>query len=123
MYTGLMDWLKWFKTASKKNVESGPDPKRLPLGILRVGRAERVHFYYPGEDGTFIENADVTLYESGVIHIQAKHEETTTHLVHCEIIWNVFPSNEVVGGSTAGNVLNFPRKLIPKSDLEPYPEN
>lgn len=117
-----MDWLKPFKTASNKSNETTPPSGKLPPGILRIGRAERVHFYYPGEDGTFIEHADVTLYESGVIHIQAKHEETTTHLVHCEIIWNVIPSNEVVG-STAGNVLNFPRKLIPKSDLEPYPEN
>lgn len=47
----------------------------------------RVIFFYPGEEGTYIDNADVTLYENGIIHIKSHQEETTTHLQNCEILW------------------------------------
>ena len=47
----------------------------------------RVIFFYPGEEGTYIDNAEVTLYENGIIHIKSHQEETTTHLQNCEILW------------------------------------
>jgi hypothetical protein len=55
--------------------------------VLKKGPAMRVIFFYPGEEGTYIDNADVTLYENGVIHIKSNQEETTTHLQNCEILW------------------------------------
>lgn len=55
--------------------------------ILKKGHAMRVIFFYPGEEGTYVDNADVTLYENGIIHIQSNQEETTTHLQNCEILW------------------------------------
>lgn len=55
--------------------------------ILKKGHAMRVIFFYPGEEGTYVDNADVVLYENGIIHIRSHQEETTTHLQNCEILW------------------------------------
>lgn len=55
--------------------------------ILRKGPAMRVIFFYPGEEGTYVDNSEVTLYENGIVHIRSPQEETTTHLQNCEILW------------------------------------
>ena len=47
----------------------------------------RVIFFYPGEEGTYIDNAEVTIYENGIVHLKSSLEETTTHLQNCEILW------------------------------------
>lgn len=57
-------------------------------GILKRGNAMRVIFFYPGEEGTYVDNADVTLFENGIVHIASSQEETTTHLQNCEILWH-----------------------------------
>jgi hypothetical protein len=57
------------------------------LKILKKGNAMRVIFFYPGEEGTYVDNAEVTLFENGIIHIKSNQEETTTHLQNCEILW------------------------------------
>lgn len=57
------------------------------MRILKKGHAMRVIFFYPGEEGTYVDNAEVTLYENGIIHIRSMQEETTTHLQNCEILW------------------------------------
>ncbi len=57
------------------------------LKVLRKGNAMRVIFFYPGEEGTYVDNAEVTLFENGIIHIRSALEETTTHLGNCEILW------------------------------------
>lgn len=74
--------------------------------ILKKGHAMRVIFFYPGEEGTYIDNADVILYENGIIHIKSNQEETTTHLQNCEILWRF----EVEGEDRANKV----RLLKPK---------
>jgi hypothetical protein len=58
------------------------------LGVLRKGKAMRVIFFYPGEEGTYVDHAEVTLYENGIVHIASNQEESTTHLQNCEILWN-----------------------------------
>lgn len=68
---------------SSKSAQSGGDRVR----ILKKGHAMRVIFFYPGEEGTYVDNCDVTLYENGIIHIASNQEETTTHLQNCEILW------------------------------------
>ena len=55
--------------------------------ILKHAAAMRVVFFYPGEEGTYVDDCMVTLFENGVVHLRAKSEETTTHLHHCEILW------------------------------------
>src|ERR1043165_3106753 len=55
--------------------------------VLKKGSAMRVIFFYPGEEGTYVDSADVTLYENGIVHISSNQEETTTHLQNCEILW------------------------------------
>src|SRR4051812_267373 len=57
------------------------------LKILRQGSAMRVIFFYPGEEGTYVDNADVVLFENGIVQINSNQEETTTHLQNCEILW------------------------------------
>jgi tRNA G37 N-methylase Trm5 len=57
------------------------------LKVLRKGAAMRVIFFYPGEEGTYVDNAEVTLYENGIVHITSNNEESTTHLQNCEILW------------------------------------
>lgn len=71
------------KKESSKSAQSGGDRVR----ILKKGHAMRVIFFYPGEEGTYVDNCDVTLYENGIIHIASNQEETTTHLQNCEILW------------------------------------
>ncbi len=56
--------------------------------VLKKGPAMRVIFFYPGEEGTYVDNPVVTLYENGIVHIKSNQEETSTHLQNCEILWN-----------------------------------
>lgn len=55
--------------------------------IVKTGHAMRVIFFYPNEEGTYVDNAEVTVYTSGIVHIKSKTEETTTQLNNCEILW------------------------------------
>jgi hypothetical protein len=74
----------------------------------------RVIFFYPGEEGTYVDNAQVTLYENGIIHIASNQEETTTHLQNCEILWRF----EVDGEDRANKV-----RLLKRNDSDsPPPE-
>ena len=57
------------------------------MKVMKKGPAMRVIFFYPGEEGTYVDNANVTLYENGIVHIKSHQEETTTHLQNCEILW------------------------------------
>ena len=78
------------------------------LKTLKKGPAMRVIFFYPGEEGTYVDNAHVTLYENGIVHIKSNQEETTTHLQNCEILWTF----EVEEGERQNKV----RLLKPKAD-------
>jgi hypothetical protein len=60
---------------------------RAQSNILKKGPAMRVIFFYPGEEGTYVDHAEVTLYSNGIVHIKSAQEETTTHLQNCEILW------------------------------------
>ena len=60
---------------------------RNQLRVIRKGPAMRVIFFYPGEEGTYVDHAEVILYENGIVHITSNQEETTTHLQNCEILW------------------------------------
>jgi hypothetical protein len=68
-------------------------PARPYMEILKQGEAMRVFFFYPGEEGTYIDRVRVTLYTNGVVHIVNEREESTTHLQNCEIVWR-FESDE-----------------------------
>ena len=76
--------------------------------ILKKGSAMRVIFFYPGEEGTYVDNANVTLYENGIVYIKSNQEETTTHLQNCEILWQFELDNAENGASKV-------RLLKPKS--------
>ena len=66
--------------------------------ILRHGHAKQVVFYYPDEEPTCIDEVQVTLYASGIVHLRIlkTKEEITSHLQNCEIVWNVEKPQEQV---------------------------
>ena len=68
-------------------IKVAEDEERDHMKIIKKGSAMRVIFFYPGEEGTYVDSADVTLYENGIVHISSNQEETTTHLQNCEILW------------------------------------
>ncbi len=92
--------------------------KRLGDGAMRIlkkGQAMRVIFFYPGEEGTYIDNAHVSLFENGIVHIKSNHEETTTHLQNCEILWQF----EVEGEDRANKVRLLKPKAGASHDKDP----
>lgn len=102
------------KGAMVKNFFNGSKSKGDSVKVLKKGPAMRVIFFYPGEEGTYVDNADVTLYENGIIHIRSQQEETTTHLQNCEILWRF----EVEAEDRANKL----RLLKPKGDARSAPE-
>ena len=83
-------------------------PNLKPLDgvkILKHADAMRVVFFYPGEEGTYVDDCKVTLFENGVVHLRAKDEETTTHINHCEILWRY--KNPLKEEGPGGNVLSL----------------
>jgi hypothetical protein len=73
---------------SWRSGSSGSDNGGDQVKTLKKGPAMRVIFFYPGEEGTYVDNAYVTLFENGIVHIRSNQEETTTHLQNCEILWH-----------------------------------
>ena len=55
---------------------------------LRSGRASRVVFYYPGEEPTFLEDAHVILYKSGIVDVYHREQQVSTHVQNVEIVWH-----------------------------------
>lgn len=74
--------------------------------VLKRGNAFRVVFFYPGEEGTYIDSPVVTLYENGIVDVKSGMEEMTTHLKNCEIQWK--------SSETAENNV----RLLKRSDKE-----
>lgn len=84
------------------------------MKIIKKGPAMRVIFFYPGEEGTYVDHANVVLYENGIVHISSNQEETTTHLQNCEILWRF--------ETDADDRVNKVRLLKPKTDARPGEE-
>src|SRR3989344_1508920 len=61
--------------------------RRSRRGVVKSGFATRVVFYYPGEDGTYLDGAWVRIYESGIVDINHPREQVTTHVQNVEVIW------------------------------------
>lgn len=61
--------------------------RRSRNGLVKSGFAARVVFYYPGEDGTYLDGAWVRIYESGIVDINHPREQVTTHIQNVEIVW------------------------------------
>ena len=102
--------LSWAGHKSKQDTKEQENMK-----IMKKGSAMRVIFFYPGEEGTYVDNANVTLYENGIVHIFSNQEETTTHLQNCEILWRF--------ETDAEERVNKVRLLKPKTDIRSPEEN
>src|SRR3990167_2671057 len=61
--------------------------RRSRKGVVKSGFATRVVFYYPGEDGTYLDGAWVRIYESGIVDINHPREQVTTHVQNVEVVW------------------------------------
>lgn len=124
----IFDWLEkaGTRTTDLDSIEDPRSEKMVERGssrsssggsgvrILRKGPAMRVIFFYPGEEGTYVDHSEVTLYENGIVHIKSNHEETTTFLQNCEILWTFETESE--------DRVNKVRLLKPKSEQHRDPE-
>lgn len=55
------------------------------MSIIRSGQAK--YIFFPNGMGAI--SPEVTIYESGVVHFKTPFEETTTHVLMCEVVWNM----------------------------------
>lgn len=106
----MWSWFTGKQNPTKGAADMAEKPQRFPVGSVRILKhapAMRVIFFYPGEEGTYVDNATVTLFENGVVHIRAKNEETSTHLQHCEILWKYEPIDQPGGNPGKLRVVKF----------------
>jgi hypothetical protein len=54
---------------------------------LREGNALRVIFYYQGEDPTYLDDANVTIFRNGMVEVEHRNEHVSTHVQNVEILW------------------------------------
>jgi hypothetical protein len=109
----MVSWVG-LENDSKEGMASRSGTRKDSMRIIRKGPAMRVIFFYPGEEGTYVDHADVTLYENGIVHIRSNQEETTTHLQNCEILWRF--------ETDAEERVNKVRLLKPKAESRPSEE-
>ncbi|MGE3261834.1 MAG: hypothetical protein AB7K68_08660 [Bacteriovoracia bacterium] len=67
------------------------------LHSLQHGPAQRVVFYYPGEEPTFVEDAHVTVFRNGMVEVKHRHEHVSTHIQNVEILWTSAPDQKSPG--------------------------
>lgn len=83
----------------RRSLEGAGHPR---MRVLKQGRAARIVFFYPGEEGTYIDDAWVRVYENGIVHIESRFEETMAHLQNCEVLWHIEPE-----ATQGGNVVRL----------------
>ncbi len=93
------------------------------LKVLKKGPAMRVIFFYPGEEGTYVDNVEVTLYENGIVQLKSEQEETTTHLQNCEILWSFDLSAEDRSNKTRVVKLKNVKEGSPRPSENSDPKN
>jgi hypothetical protein len=67
--------------------------------VFKQGKAVRVLLFDPFEDGSFIDEAHVSLFQNGIVHIKSKYEEVSSHIQNCEILWEVKPHKDARPGN------------------------
>ena len=72
--------------------------------VIREGNASRLLYFYPGEEGSFVENVHIRLFSNGVVHVRTDREESHTHLQNCEIIWYYREPQTVAPPPTKGSI-------------------
>jgi hypothetical protein len=115
---------KWFLGIQKKKAPKSALNPLEGVRILKHAQAMRVVFFYPGEEGTYVDDCMVTLFENGVVHLRSKSEETTTHLHHCEILWRYENPVDKPKGEGSGKirVLKFKKRDGGDRKSDPNPE-
>lgn len=82
--------------------------------ILKHGKAQRVVFFYPGEEGTYLNEVRVTLYSNGIVHLKSDREEITTYISNIEIVWEdqsevmVHPQTNLTQSQASQKIIQLP---------------
>lgn len=63
------------------------------MTIVREGLCKLAIFFYPSGDSNSMMDAQVTLYDNGLIHLKTDFEDIHSHIHNCELIWD-FKSRE-----------------------------
>lgn len=93
--------IEWFKNIFRSRIG--------PHDVVMQGPAEMVSFF--GMEGdTYLENAFVTVFASGIVFIQCEQETSTIHITGVQIIWSY--KKETDDGEPKDNI----RTLKPKKD-------
>ncbi len=78
--------------------------------VLREGQAERVVFYYPGEDGTYLDGAYVRVYKNGMVDVFHARENLSCHIQNAEIIWRKAPPKAVASATKSFVLYRFDKE-------------
>lgn len=68
------------------------------LFALQSGSAHRVIFYYYGEEPTYLEDAQVTIFRNGMVEVKHRTEHVSTHVQNVEILWKSSPGRPAPSG-------------------------
>jgi hypothetical protein len=68
------------------------------LFALQSGPAHRVIFYYYGEEPTYLEDAQVTIFRNGVVEVIHRTEHVSTHAQNVEVLWKAKNGRSGSGG-------------------------
>ena len=61
---------------------------------IRQGQARRVVFFYPGEEGTYLDHCQVSVFSNGIVEVTSNEENTMCHIQNCEILWSYQPKKK-----------------------------
>ena len=63
------------------------------MSEIKNGMAKRIIFYYPKEEGTYMDNVYVSLHDNGLVNFSTEDETGSTHISNCEILWTYIGKN------------------------------
>ena len=88
------------------------------MNILRSGKAQMVLCFYEMCEPVGMENADVTIYDNGVVDLKSTNEEVTTHISRVEIVWSMTCEHtEVEQDKENSKLVHLKKKKTTPEDL------
>lgn len=110
VYIALASLFILYLVSGLDSIETAIYRLRMPI---EEGDAARIIFWYPGEEGTFVENVYVEVYPDGVVTFENDDGRSTTNLKNCEILWSFRDAQPTLPGSVTpqtGNVVSLRKK-------------
>ena len=72
-------------------------------------------FFYPGEEGTYLDHCQVTVFNNGVVDVMHESEHTMSHIQNCEILWS-YQSSSQTKTSSPVRLIRTKQNLKPSLD-------